>query len=152
MQDLYGRKAMLPQDDAYNRPVARPRTKPRARQGRHLAELRKAAGLSQTELAEALAVPQSNIAFWEQSEKPPRSDLLPKMADTLGVTVVELLNLNGEMSVAKRGTNRPPGKVRKVFEDVSRLPRRQQEHIVRVVSALVMQYEQESVEAPSRNR
>jgi len=133
---------MLHRDDAYNRPVARPRTKPRAKQGRHLAELRKAAGLSQTELAEALAVPQSNIAFWEQSEKPPRSDLLPQMADALGVTVVELLNVNGEMSVAKRSTNRPPGTARKVFEDVSRLPRRQQEHIVRVVSALVMQYKQ----------
>jgi hypothetical protein len=87
-------------------------------------------------------VPQSNIAFWEQSEKPPRSDLLPQMADALGVTVVELLNVNGEISVAKRSTNKPPGKVRKVFEDVSRLPRRQQEHIVRVVSALVMQYKQ----------
>jgi transcriptional regulator with XRE-family HTH domain len=132
---------MLPQSDAYNRDVARPRTKPRAKQGRHLAELRKAAGLSQTEMAEVLEVPQSNIAFWEQSDKPPRSDLLPKMADTLGVTVAELLNINGEMTIAKR-SSRPPGKVRKVFEDVSKLPRRQQEHIVRVVSALVMQYEQ----------
>jgi hypothetical protein len=28
------------------------------------------------------------------------------------------------------------------FENVSRLPRRQQEHIVRIVAALVMQYEQ----------
>lgn len=141
MQELSDNEARLPQSDAYNHAVARPRTKPRARQGRHLTELRKAAGLSQTEMAEALAVPQSNIAFWEQSEKPPRSDLLPKMADTLGVTVAELLNVNGEMAIAKR-SSRPPGKVRKVFEDVSRLPRRQQEHIVRVVSALVMQYEQ----------
>lgn len=41
-----------------------------------------------------LGVSQSNIAFWEQSDKPPRSDLLPKMADTLGVTVAELLNLS----------------------------------------------------------
>ena len=39
-------------------------------------------------------------------------------------------------------STRPPGKLRKVFEDVSRSPRRQQEHIVRVVFALVMQYEQ----------
>ncbi|HVH72141.1 MAG TPA: helix-turn-helix transcriptional regulator [Candidatus Dormibacteraeota bacterium] len=133
---------MLPPNDAYNPTVARPRTKPRARQGRHLAELRKAAGLSQTELAEVLEVPQSNIAFWEQSDKPPRSDLLPKMAEALGVTVAELLNVNGEMAIAKR-SSRPPGKVRKVFEDVSRLPRRQQEKIVEVVSALVSQYGQE---------
>jgi transcriptional regulator with XRE-family HTH domain len=85
---------------------------------------------------------QSNIAFWEQSEKPPRSDLLHKLADALAVTVTELLNVNGEMSITKRSTSRPPGKVRRVFEEVSKLPRRQQEHIVRVVSALVMQYEQ----------
>ena len=141
MQALSDGKDVLPPSDAYNRAVARPRTKPRARQGKHLAELRKTAGLSQTELAEALSVPQSNIAFWEQSEKPPRSDLLPKMADALGVTVAELLNVNGEMTIAKQ-SSRPPGKVRKVFEEVSKLPRRQQEHIVRVVSALVMQYEQ----------
>lgn len=78
----------------------------------------------------------------QQSEKPPRSDLRHKLADALAVTVAELLNVNSEMTIAKRSTKRPPGKVRKVFEDVSRLPRRQQEHIVRVVSALVMQYEQ----------
>jgi transcriptional regulator with XRE-family HTH domain len=99
------------------------------------------AGLSQYELAEMLEVPQSNVAFWEQSEKPPRSDLLPKMADVLGVEIVDLLNTNSGRVMVQR-SSRPPGKLRKVFEDVSRLPRRQQEHIVRVVSALVMQYEQ----------
>jgi predicted transcriptional regulator len=35
-------------------------------------ELRKAAGLSQYELADLLNVPQSNVSFWEQCEKPPR--------------------------------------------------------------------------------
>lgn len=105
-------------------------------------ELRKAAGLSQYELAEMLDVPQSNVAFWEQSEKPPRSDLLPKMADVLGVGLADLLNVNGKQMVMAQRSGKPPGKLRKVFEDVSKLPRRQQEHIVRVVSALVMQYEQ----------
>lgn len=97
--------------------------------------------MSQYELAEMLGVPQSNVAFWEQSEKPPRSDLLPKMADVLGVGIVDLLNTNGSPMTAQR-SSRPPGKLRKVFEDVSRLPRRQQEHIAKVVSALVTQYEQ----------
>ena len=36
----------------------------------------------------------------------------------------------------------PTGKVRQAFEEVSRLPRRQQEKIVRVAAALVSQYEQ----------
>jgi hypothetical protein len=32
--------------------------------------------------------------------------------------------------------------MRKAFENVLHLPRRQQEHIVRIVAVLVMQYEQ----------
>lgn len=64
-----------------------------------------------------------------------------KLADILGVGIADLLHTNGGHVTAQR-SSRPPGKLRKVFEDVSRLPRRQQEHIVRVVSALVMQYGQ----------
>jgi len=63
------------------------------------------------------------------------------LAEALGVVITDLLNTNGGGVTAQR-SSRPPGKPRKVFEDVSRLPRRQQEHIVRVVAALVMQYEQ----------
>jgi len=37
---------------------------------------------------------------------------------------------------------RPAGKVREVFDRVSKLPRRQQEHIVNWVSAYVSYYEQ----------
>jgi len=36
----------------------------------------------------------------------------------------------------------PTGKVQKVFDDVAKLPRRQQEKIVEFVSAFVSQYEQ----------
>jgi len=97
--------------------------------------------LSQYELAEMLEVPQSNVAFWEQSKKPPRSDLLPKMADVLGVSIPELLSVNGTTAAVSK-SNRPAGKLRQLFNDVSRLPRRSQEHIVRWVSAFVRQYEE----------
>lgn len=36
----------------------------------------------------------------------------------------------------------PTSKVQKVFDEVARLPRRQQEKIVEVVSALMTQYDQ----------
>lgn len=127
---------------AYNRDMAKRRKeRERPAQGRRLVELRKAAGLSQYELAEMIDEPQPNIAYWELSDKPARSDVLHKLADALGVSIPELLSVNGR-TVAVSKSARPAGKVRKVFEEVSRLPRRQQEHIVRVVSALVMQYEQ----------
>jgi transcriptional regulator with XRE-family HTH domain len=112
-----------------------------------LAELRKAAGLSQYELASYVGVPQANIAFWERSEKPPRSEVLPKMAEALGVTVEDLLIVGDEKPLRKKAAKsngRPAGKVRKVFDRVSKLPRRQQEHIVNWISAYVSQYEQTS--------
>ena len=105
-----------------------------------LAELRKDAGLSQYELARYVGVPQANIAFWERSEKPPRSEVLPKMAEALGVSVEELLIIGDEKPVRRKATKtngRPADKVREVFDRVSKLPRRQQEHIVNWVSAYV---------------
>ncbi|OGR15198.1 MAG: hypothetical protein A2341_07150 [Deltaproteobacteria bacterium RIFOXYB12_FULL_58_9] len=116
--------------------MARKLSKDRPPQGARLAELRKAAGLSQTELANLIDVPQQNIAYWEQAEKPPRSDVLPRLAEVLGVKVEQLLDVNA--SLKRHGG--PVGKVRRVFEDVSRLPRRQQEKVVEFVSALVDQY------------
>jgi transcriptional regulator with XRE-family HTH domain len=114
-------------------------------QGIGLAELRKDAGLSQYELARYVGVPQANIAFWERSEKPPRSEVLPKMAEALGVTVEDLLIVGHDKPLKKKATKtnaRPAGKVREVFDRVSKLPRRQQEHIVNWISAYVSHYEQ----------
>jgi DNA-binding transcriptional regulator YiaG len=55
-------------------------SKVRPKQGARLVALRKAAGLSQTELALAIDVPQQTVACWETCDKAPRSDVLPKMA------------------------------------------------------------------------
>ena len=67
------------------------------------------------------------------------------MAEALGVTVEDLLSVDTGKTAARKATKRnskPAGKVREVFERVSKLPRRQQEHIVNWVSAYVSQYEQ----------
>jgi len=66
-------------------------SKARPAQGAHLLRLRKSAGLTQMELGEFLGVPHSNIVFWEWSDKPPRSDLLPKLAQALNTSVEGLL-------------------------------------------------------------
>jgi hypothetical protein len=54
--------------------------------------------------------------------------------------VAELLN--EEVQVKRARKTGPTSKVHKSFEEVSKLPRRQQEKIVEVVSALVSQYAQ----------
>jgi len=124
----------------YNFDMGRGRklTKSRPKLGAHLAALRIGAGLSQQELAQRVGVHQQTIAFWEQSDKPPRSEVLLELANALGVKIEALLNEN---AVVKRNGG-PKGKVRKIFEETSSLPRRQQEKIAEFVSAFINQYKQ----------
>jgi transcriptional regulator with XRE-family HTH domain len=99
-------------------------------------QLRKAAGLSQAEPAELVGESQANIAFWERSAKPPRSDVFPKLARVLRVRVEDLLGDGGGLP-AHPG---PVGQIQRIFEEVRKLPRRQQQKVVEVVAALVDQY------------
>jgi len=101
---------------------------------------RKAAGLTQKELADAIGETQVNISFWERSEKPPRSDLLPSMAKALGLSVNDILGIN--KSKAKPRLSAPAGPIgqaQKAFEEVRKLPRRQQQKILDVVFAMLEQ-------------
>jgi len=121
------------------RKAARPRARPK--QGAHLLALRKSSGLTQSELAEFVGVSQPNIAFWEWSEKPPRGDVLPKMAKALGVSVDDLL-VESAADRSGKLTHVPGtvGEVQRTFEEVRKLPRRQQRRVVEFVSALIEQY------------
>jgi hypothetical protein len=82
--------------------------------------------------------PQQNIALWEQSDKPPRSDAVPKLAQALGVRVVDIFDL-AEAPPRKSG---PTGRLRAIFETVAKLPRRQQEKVMEFVTAFVSHYQQ----------
>ncbi|MBI5194563.1 MAG: helix-turn-helix transcriptional regulator [Nitrospirae bacterium] len=121
--------------------MGRKLTKPRHKRGAHLMALRINAGFSQEELSQRIGVPQQTIAFWEQTGKPPRSEALHQLADALGVTIEALLSENG-VTVAVKKKGGPDGKLRRIFEDASRLPRRQQDKIAEFVSAFINQYKQ----------
>ena len=103
--------------------------------GEYLRELRLDAGLTQVELAARLKVAQSNIAFWERSNRPPRSEILKPLAKALNVTLDKILD------VEPFEPTRPPvkGKLAKAFGKASSLSRRQQEKIAEVVEALASQ-------------
>jgi transcriptional regulator with XRE-family HTH domain len=116
-------------------------SKPRPRQGAHLAALRKAAGLSQAELAQLLGQTQQNIAYWERSSRAPRSDVLPKLAQILGVRVEDILHPERPKRVRQSG---PVGKAQRIFSEVQKLPRSQQDKILSVVAALLEQYKRAS--------
>jgi transcriptional regulator with XRE-family HTH domain len=98
-----------------------------------MVELRQAAGLTQMQLADKVGVSPSNIAFWELSGTPPRGEVLPKLAEALGVTIEVLLNVTPQKPKPKPAK----GRLQRVFEEASRLPRRQQDKIAEFVEAFV---------------
>ena len=107
---------------------------PDIRKFSRLRSLRKAAGFTQRELASIINQPSSSIGFWEVSGKMPPAELLPRIAQTFGVSVDDLLGIE-----KKSVPSAPRGKACLAFEDVSKLPRKEQKYILGVVNALVAQ-------------
>lgn len=54
-------------------------------------DMRKKAGLTQTELAKKLGIAQSAVSAWENGEKSPRTAKLMEIAAALSCTVDDLL-------------------------------------------------------------
>jgi transcriptional regulator with XRE-family HTH domain len=121
------------QDHAYD--AAMPKAKDRPEFARRLVELRQAAGLSQLQLAERVGTHHSNIGFWETSGTCPRGEVLPSLAQALGVSTDELLGVT-----PAKPKPAPKGRLQKVFEAASKLPRRQQDKIADVLEAFVAQH------------
>lgn len=75
------------------------------RKRRRLAERRKAVGLSQERLAEAVGVDPSTVARWERGETDPQPVHRPRLADVLGVSVEEIGDLLTGASTAASQTD-----------------------------------------------
>ncbi|MBK6514311.1 MAG: helix-turn-helix transcriptional regulator [Polyangiaceae bacterium] len=92
-------------------------------------------------LAALLGVHQGNIAFWEWAEKPPRGEVLPKMAKAFGVRVDDLL-VDAEAPRPRRSG--PVGRLQRVFEEAASLPRTKQDLVVQFVATLLDQHKKAS--------
>lgn len=129
------------ENSPYSESMPRPRRNPASRPllGVHLAQLRRNAGLTQTELAELLGVPQSNIAFWEGGSKPPRSEVLGPMAKAFGVSVEALLSPPTPSARNSKAESQPRSHAQRLFAAVTKLPRSEQRRILSVLEALLAQ-------------
>jgi transcriptional regulator with XRE-family HTH domain len=119
--------------------TGRPAKSERSDFGARLHELREAAGLTQQQVAEQLGISQPSYALWERSNVALRPEQLTALAKILGVTTDALL-----VGDERKNRGGPVGKARRVFEEVSKLPRGKQDHIVKVVSALIAQAKAEA--------
>lgn len=71
--------------------------------GKLIAELRKKQGLTQQQLADKLNLSNKTISKWESGNGSPDLSNLPMLAETLGISVDELLK--GESNRSEQNTN-----------------------------------------------
>ena len=116
-------------------PAGRPAQSKRSAFGERLYQLREAKGLSQKQVADRLGITQQSYAAWERRSIALKPEQLADLAKILEATADELVGVRPKA----RRSGGPVGKVRRVFEDVSRLPRSQQNKVVEFVEAFVAQ-------------
>ena len=136
MQALSLTKDCMPYSDGMQ--TGRPSIKERPPFGERLHAMREAAGLSQELLAKRLGLTQRAYAYWERNPVALRPDQLMKLAEALSVGPEDLLGENG----AKSRRTGPAGKMRRLFESASALPRSQQQKIIALLDAFVAQHTQ----------
>ena len=78
-----------------------------AKIGKFIAEMRKNAGLSQTELAKELNISNRTVSKWETGDGLPDIATVPQIAQFFGITVDELLAGERKPSVAQETAPKP---------------------------------------------
>lgn len=63
--------------------------------GRKIAEARKHSGLTQNDLARQVGVTAQAVSKWEQGRSCPDIAILDEIADALGISLIELLGMDG---------------------------------------------------------
>ena len=62
--------------------------------GENIKKFRKESGLSQQELADLVKIHQSNVSRWEKDISRPDYETLIKLAEVLGVTINDILDVD----------------------------------------------------------
>jgi transcriptional regulator with XRE-family HTH domain len=119
---------------------------PRPAAGARLRALREAAGLTQAELAHRVGERQTTLSLWERSGRSPRADALPKLARALGASVEALLGEAAGDAPLVPIVDNPGhvGELERAFDEVRKLPRRQQKRVLEFVLAFVNEYKRKA--------
>lgn len=101
--------------------------------GARVAELRRRAGYTQQELAEAVATTQRMISYYETQAEPPPSTLLPELARVLKVSVDELLGLEP----LKKKPRLPDSRVLRRLQQIESLEPAEKRQVLQVLDAFI---------------
>ena len=109
--------------------------------GQRLAAARHAKGLSQTQLAELLNTTQKTIDYYERRALNPTLDFIERAAKALDVSAADLLGAEPTQTPSKPG---PVPQLQKRFEQIKKLPRKEQEFVLKFLDAVLQKYEKAS--------
>ncbi|KFF61491.1 helix-turn-helix domain-containing protein [Pectobacterium colocasium] len=104
--------------------------------GKRITALRKEAGMTQTQVAQALNVSQQAVQAWEAGRRRIQISILPAVARVLSVSLEDLLGEEAEKAARKRG---PTPKWQQLIEEIDSLPKAKQKMISEMLSALIAQ-------------
>jgi transcriptional regulator with XRE-family HTH domain len=100
--------------------------------GARMARLRKAAGLSQRDLAKDLGVTQRMIAYYEAHSEHPPAHLLPALVQLFSVSTDELLGLR-PLKLARPASQRVLQRLRKI----EKLPPKDRKQLLSLIDAFL---------------
>ena len=115
--------------------TGRPTTTARTSFGTRIHSLREAAGLSQQEVSSQLGIAQSSYATWERQTPAIRPEQLEVLSEILGASVPDLFSSEMPRPIKHGG---PLGRAKRIFEEVSNIPRKKQKRILDVVEDLLV--------------
>lgn len=109
--------------------------------GKRLAALRKDKGLTQSELAERMQSTQKMVDYYERRAHNPALEVVRRAANALGVNPAELLGSQPQPTRAKPG---PASHLERRFEQVKRLPRKEQDFVLKFLDTVIERAEKAS--------
>lgn len=105
--------------------------------GGRIAQLRKAAGLTQVQLAEVLGLAQQTVQAYEAGARRVPVSSMPQLARTLGVSLEELFG--EEPAKPARSRRGPVPQWQEHIEAIAKLPRTQQRFVTQMLETVLAQ-------------
>jgi transcriptional regulator with XRE-family HTH domain len=109
--------------------------------GTNIRLFRKQKGLTQVELAQKINCSQAIVTAYENNRKKPAIDTLSNLADSLGVTIDQIV---GKEAPSKTGEKIKKPKLWKKFEQIDQLPDTDKRTVFRMIDGLLTQKNQGS--------
>ena len=107
--------------------------------GCRLAKARKDADLTQQQLADALGIPQPQLASYEIGRRRVPVSMLPRLARALAVPIEKLIDEAGATQplVQSRSRRGPPSRLEQQLERITQLPKTQQRFVMQMLDTVL---------------